>query len=415
MSRGPGAGDDADVVVVGAGLAGLRAAQVLHAAGVAVMVIDAAARVGGRLASATIDGFVLDEGFQLINPAYPELKATGVLGDFDLRRFAPAARFGQGRDAITVGDPRGGVRRALGSLRHPDLSLVDALRLARLFAEVRRRPVRTLLAGHDTTTRLALLERGIRAQAVDGLLQPFLRGALLDDHLETSWHYCELVLKSLAVGRPGTHPRGVAALPEAMASTLAPTQVHLNEPVVSVSTDGVTTTQGHYRSRAVIVASDPSSTHRLLGTPDVAWRSQTTWWWSLPSLRGTDQLRIETRRRVLSSALDLSSVAPERAPRGRSLVVASVNGEATGVNDRDIRDDVARLYDVSAAEVALIGRTSVPRALPEVATPLDLRRSQDVHGITVAGDYLQTPSIQGALVSGRRAAHQVLGRLRVDG
>jgi phytoene dehydrogenase-like protein len=404
--------DDADVVIVGAGLAGLRAAQVLHAAGVAVLVLDRADRVGGRLASSTTEGFVLDEGFQLINPAYPELIATGVLEDFDLRSFAPEIRFGDGCDAVTVGDPRYRLRHARGSLRHPDLSPGDALRLARLFLKIRRQSAAHLLRGPDTTTRRALLERGVRARTIDGLLGPFLRGALLDDELATSWHYCELVLKSLLTGRPGTHPRGVVALPEAMASALSRTQLRLGEPAVSISARGVTTPERHYRCRAVIVASDPSNAHRLLGTPDVSWRAQTTWWWSLPALNGAGQLRIDTRRRVLASALALSSVAPERAPRGRSLVVASANGVADGIDDRDVRGDVARLYDVSEADLTLIDRTLVRRALPVVATPLDLGRSQDVGGVIVAGDYLQTPSIQGALVSGRRAARLALWRVK---
>lgn len=337
--------------------------------------------------------------------------ATGVLDDFDLRPFAPAIRFGSGRHAVTVGDPRADVRHALGSLRHHDLSLGDALRIARLLVEVRRRPVSLLTAGRDTTTRSALLERGISEEAIDGLLRPFLRGALLDDELTTSWHFTELVLKSLSAGRPGTHPRGIAALPAALAASLPAGHVHLTEPAVSVTPSEVVTARRRCRARAVIVSSDASSAHELLDTPDIAWRGLTTWWWSLPSLHGTDQLRIDTRRRVLSNALDVSSAAPERAPRGRSLVAASVNGDASDISDRSVRDDVARLYDVDVPEVILIDRTRVRRALPVVATPLDLRRSQEVRGVIVAGDYLHTPSIQGALVSGRRAARLALARI----
>ena len=62
-------------------------------------------------------------------------------------------------------------------------------------------------------------------------------------------------------------------------------------------------------------------------------------------------------------------------------------------------------------DVTLIERTVVPRSLPSVTTPLDLQRGQLIDDVVVAGDYLQTPSIQGALVSGRRAARLVLRRL----
>ena len=65
---------DADVIVVGAGLAGLRCARVLQDAGRQVVVLEAAAHVGGRVTSETIDGFVVDRGFQVLNPAYPAVR-----------------------------------------------------------------------------------------------------------------------------------------------------------------------------------------------------------------------------------------------------------------------------------------------------------------------------------------------------
>jgi len=68
-----------DVVVVGAGLAGLTAARYLQNAGVDVEVIESSDRPGGRVKSDYIDGFVLDHGFQVINPKYPEVAATGLL------------------------------------------------------------------------------------------------------------------------------------------------------------------------------------------------------------------------------------------------------------------------------------------------------------------------------------------------
>ena len=58
-------------VVIGAGLAGLSAALTLQEAGAEVTVLESSDRVGGRVASDLIDGFILDRGFQLINLNYP--------------------------------------------------------------------------------------------------------------------------------------------------------------------------------------------------------------------------------------------------------------------------------------------------------------------------------------------------------
>ena len=52
-----------DVLIVGAGLAGLNAAIQLQAAGRSVTVIEASDRAGGRVASDHIDGYIFDRGF----------------------------------------------------------------------------------------------------------------------------------------------------------------------------------------------------------------------------------------------------------------------------------------------------------------------------------------------------------------
>ena len=59
---------DADVVVVGAGLAGLRCAVRLAELGREVLVLESADAVGGRIRTDVVDGFRCDRGFQVLNP-----------------------------------------------------------------------------------------------------------------------------------------------------------------------------------------------------------------------------------------------------------------------------------------------------------------------------------------------------------
>src|SRR5690242_17123489 len=60
------------VIVVGAGLAGLTCARLLHQAKVKVRVLEASDGVGGRVRTDAVDGFLLDRGFQVLLTAYPE-------------------------------------------------------------------------------------------------------------------------------------------------------------------------------------------------------------------------------------------------------------------------------------------------------------------------------------------------------
>ena len=66
---------DPDVVVIGAGLSGLRAATKLHASGVSVMVVEARDRVGGRLLTQEVAGSTLDLGAQWTGPTQDRIRA----------------------------------------------------------------------------------------------------------------------------------------------------------------------------------------------------------------------------------------------------------------------------------------------------------------------------------------------------
>ena len=80
--------DDVDVVVIGAGLAGLSAAHYLERAGKCVAVLEASEAVGGRVHTDHIDGFLLDRGFQVINPWYPDFRKLAL--DLDLAPLGAA-------------------------------------------------------------------------------------------------------------------------------------------------------------------------------------------------------------------------------------------------------------------------------------------------------------------------------------
>lgn len=55
----------ADVIVVGAGVAGLSCAVTLAQRGVTPVVLEASDGVGGRVRTDVVDGFLLDRGFQI--------------------------------------------------------------------------------------------------------------------------------------------------------------------------------------------------------------------------------------------------------------------------------------------------------------------------------------------------------------
>src|SRR3954471_10518475 len=100
-----GGGSDTEVLVVGAGLAGLACARRLTAAGVTVSVLEAAETVGGRVRTDVADGFRCDVGFQLINPAYPEVRRVLDVAALRLRPLPAGVVVATGSRRRLVTDP----------------------------------------------------------------------------------------------------------------------------------------------------------------------------------------------------------------------------------------------------------------------------------------------------------------------
>jgi len=63
------------VVIVGGGICGLTVAHYLQEAGVDFLLIEATKKLGGKVATEEVDGFLLDKGFQVFLTAYPEVQS----------------------------------------------------------------------------------------------------------------------------------------------------------------------------------------------------------------------------------------------------------------------------------------------------------------------------------------------------
>ena len=98
-----------DVVIVGAGAAGLTAANELKKAGLSVVVLEARDRVGGRLWTDVVDGAMLEIGGQWVSPDQDALKET--LAELGLETYS---RYREG-DSVYIG-PSGELTRFTGEI-----------------------------------------------------------------------------------------------------------------------------------------------------------------------------------------------------------------------------------------------------------------------------------------------------------
>ncbi|MEU5667751.1 NAD(P)/FAD-dependent oxidoreductase [Streptomyces longwoodensis] len=460
----------ADVVVVGAGVAGLSAAHRLISAGVTTAVLEAAPCVGGRMSTEKVDGFRLDRIGQLLSTAYPELALSPALSALALRSFAPGVLVhSDGRHHRAGAQPgAGGARGALHAVRalasaprpsglprsaglprprtgpprpaapyggsgvpgpvpapkaRPGAPLgtaVDQARLAGALTRLATTPVERLLRRPELPAGQALAARGLPAGTIDGFLRPLLAALLCDPELSTSSRCADLALRAFAAGRLCVPEGGADVLPELLARTLPPGTVHTGVRVTSVATDTVTTAEhGEFRCRAVLVATDAVAAAELLPglrVPDfhpVTVVHHTT---DEPPATGGSLLLDADRGGPVAHTAVVSEVDPSRAPAGRALVSSTVLGAPPADVDTAVRIHLARLYGAPTGRWETLAVHHTPRAVPAMRPPHDLRRPvRLLAGLYVCGDHRDTSTVQGALHSAHRAARAILADLGAAG
>ncbi|MCS0605166.1 FAD-dependent oxidoreductase [Streptomyces sp. LP11] len=431
-----------DVVIVGAGIAGLSAAHRLTSAGITTAVLEAAPYTGGRMSTEKIDGFRLDRVGQLLSTSSPELRLTPGLDALPLRRFAPGVLLHRDGRAQRAGAPAGGgsARGALHAVRAlasaprggavppgrtgaPVGGAVDQARLGAALGRIATAPVERLLSRPELPAGQALARRGVPARTIEGFLRPLLAALLCDPELSTSSRCADLALRAFAGGRLAIPEGGADVLPELLARALPPGTVRTGVRVTSVATTSVTTAEhGRVRCRAVLLATDARAAAELLPglrVPDfhpVTVVHHTTDDPAAAFATGASLLLDADRGGPVAHTAVLSTVDPTRAPAGRTLISSTVLGTPPQDLDAAVRTHLARLYGTSTRRWETLAVHHTPQAVPTMRPPHDLRRPvRLMAGLYVCGDHRDTSTVQGALHSAHRAATALLTDLGATG
>jgi phytoene dehydrogenase-like protein len=408
-----------DVVVVGAGLAGLACARRLTAAGLDVLVLEAGDAVGGRVRTDRVEGFLLDRGFQIFNTAYPEARRVLALDALALQTFAAAATVVAGEERLHLAHP---VREPahLVDLLRTRLGLRATTALGSYAAAVTALPARLLKNRADVPATEAWCSAGIPRRVVEQVLVPFFSGVVLDPSLQTSRRYVDLMMRMFARGSAAVPAGGMQRIPEQLASGLPTGSVRLDSRVHAVRPDRVEAAGSVVPARAVVVATDGWAAADLLPGHVTAPqpRGVTTIYHAAPAWAGASRALVVDADPAspVTNTVVMSAAAPGYAPEGSALVATSMVGVAPS-DDHSLLARLSRLHETDTSGWQPIRRYDLPRALPAMPAPHDfrkpVRRGSAGERIYVCGDHCDTASIQGALVSGRRAADAVLADLGV--
>lgn len=417
---------NADVVVVGGGLAGLVAARHLASADRDVTLYERADSVGGRVRTTTEDGFTFDRGFQVLFTGYPAAQRELDFGDLDLRSFKPGACLARPGERTILSDPLRDPAAAVETLFNRDITTRDKLRTFRLRRELGRLSLSDLDRFDDRSIDAFLRERGFSRRFRDRFAAPFYGGITLDRSLETSAFVFAATFKFLTAGRTAVPAAGMGAIPDQLAerAVAAGATIETGRAVEEVSSNGESvslTVDGDWvTADAAIVATDPPMARELTGVSAISTegRGCVTQYYALPGRGGLGvgrRIVLNTRDEGPNQVVPVSTVAPEQAPADATLLSATFLGRPEA-DPETLAERTQAALDAwfperSFAALRLLRTADVPFA--QVDQPPGFRSLRpDVTApdgpVLLAGDYTRWSSIQGALESGRVAAEAVM-------
>ncbi len=409
------------VIIVGGGLAGLCCARTLHEAGIDFLLLESDDKVGGRIRTDKIDGFLLDRGFQIFLTSYPEAKRVLDYEDLELKRFEPGAivRFDGKFHRIT--DPFRKPFDAIGTVFTPIGSIFDKLKMLSLRSSALSGSLQDQFRKPEISTLALLQEAGFSREMIDRFFRPFLGGIFLESELETSSRMFNFVFRMFSTGDASLPAKGMEEIPRQITYRLPQEKIRLNRRVKSIDGNSIKLENGEVaEGSAVVVATDGATAEQLLGTTsNKNGVGVTCLYFSLENAPIDDPILILNGEGVglINNICFPTRVARSYGPAGRDLASVTVLG--TGHDKLELESRVSSelegWFGKEAAEWKHLNTYDIPYALPQQKPPTLAKSEFDVRvkaGIYLCGDHLDTASIQGAMVSGRRAAEAVIEDLK---
>ncbi len=410
-----------DAIVVGAGLAGMVAAQHLMEAGHSVRIIEKGKRPGGRVRTDVVNGYRLDRGFQVLLPAYPEAKRYFDYDALDLQKFDSGALVFQGKQMHKFYNALEHKDQLLNTLMSPVATFKDLLILRRLTARWKKASIEDLFKEDQISTRKYLVKQGFSNRFVDRFLEPFLSGIFLETKLRTPQRMFSFVMKMFSEHPASVPAMGMGALADQLAAKFPEGTIEYEQEVRSIRQGGVRTRSGKiYSAPIIIMATDPTNLLRDFVEEHQPFRSVANLYFSADKAPFDEKLIALNYggSRWVNNIAVMTNISKAYAPEGKHLISVSVVRDIQ-VGERDltriVKGELAQTFGAEVDKWEHVRTYLISRALPSPSIfemeldDVDVRYQK---GIYLAGDYLLNGSLQAALYSGRRAVEVALAEYK---
>ncbi len=408
------------ITIIGAGIAGLIAAQHLEDAGHEVHIVEASDRVGGRIKTDSSSGFLMDRGFQVMLTEYPEAKKYLDYDALDLKHFLPASYIiNKSKKLVEVGDPDRNKGMYLKTLFSGVGTLNDKFKIRKLKKELLRTEFEDCYLGKEFSAIEKLREEyGFSERMIEEFFIPFFKGIFLESELETSSRMFDMVFSTFSKGFAAVPNLGMEEIPKQLKSNLKTTKFSFHKKVEEIEGTKVRCKGGEWiEADKLIIATDPSLFFE--DRKPVSWHGTTCAYFEIPKdIVPKKQLILNANANdKVSNLTQINKIAPGYAPEGKKLlsISLSIDEKSSDVElMQSIAEEMKPYFGAWVDKWEFIKSYHIPQSLPQQNRVSNFCSTKDLNikpDVFLAGDYTLNSSINGAMKSGRLAAAAVMGRI----
>ena len=409
---------DFKIYIVGAGVSGLVAAQVLENQGYQPVILEASDRAGGRVKTDIKKGFQLDHGFQVLLSSYPAAQKYLNFKALKLQELKPGAViFNNGKQQI-IGDPLRDISTLFSTLFSGIGTLSDKFKIFQLNLKLKNKSIEAIFSSDEISTKAYLQEFGFSSQIIAQFFTPFFTGIFLENELTTSSRMFEFVFKMFGEGLAVIPKGGMEEISKLLVVNLSNTTFQYNTKVTSVSDEEIILHTGDkLASTATIIATDASKLVKNAPSKNLSWKScQTLYFTANKRVIEKSMIGLIYNENSLVNNIFYHTSIATHSNNTKELLSVTVVKEHQLSEEQLIATVTKQLQEECTIDhLTFLAVYHIKKALPDlkdIKYEVSPSETQLSSGIFLAGDVQLNGSLNAAMIAGENAALQVIASIK---
>jgi len=409
---------DFKIYIVGAGVSGLVAAQVLENQGYQPVILEASDRAGGRVKTDIKKGFQLDHGFQVLLSSYPAAQKYLNFKALKLQELKPGAViFNNGKQQI-IGDPLRDISTLFSTLFSGIGTLSDKFKIFQLNLKLKNKSIEAIFSSDEISTKAYLQEFGFSSQIIAQFFTPFFTGIFLENELTTSSRMFEFVFKMFGEGLAVIPKGGMEEISKLLVVNLSNTTFQYNTKVTSVSDEEIILHTGDkLASTATIIATDASKLVKNAPSKNLSWKScQTLYFTANKRVIEKSMIGLIYNENSLVNNIFYHTSIATHSNNTKELLSVTVVKEHQLSEEQLIATVTKQLLEECTIDhLTFLAVYHIKKALPDlkdIKYEVSPSETQLSSGIFLAGDVQLNGSLNAAMIAGENAALQVIASIK---